>query len=985
MKNVLYLCIPYCGVSLLAGLLLLTLPASAQWRSQLYPTNWQPVDAGGSPDNEGRFLHDFSYAGYRMGEAAIPNQIGSLTDVTQPPYNVDNTGGADVTLLIQQAIDDVGQSGGGTVYLPAGTYRLTTGSRNYGLRLNRSNVLLKGAGPGQTYLFVDQQNMRQKAAILAAAFGDEVEPNIWNNYSAGNEILLSEDHLLPTKTIKLTSVAGLAVGDWIVLNTVCSNAWAAEHGLQSDWGNKLDGITYYRRIIAVNTTTNSIQIDIPTRYYLKTRDQARVFKLTVDPITEVGLSGFSIGQRQNEAVATSGYRFNDYNNPDKPAYHIHGAHLISFNMVVDGWLTNVQSYRPAVNTNDLHMPSNGIVLSQSRNVTVDNVKMSRPQITNTGGGNGYAYTHLGSDNLIVDAIADRSRHSYSAKGMWSSGNVLKDCQITNGHLEADFHMHFCHANLVENFRGEDFEADYRPFGTINHGHTSAENVFWRFNKTSQNYQVKSQQWGWGYVIGADKVWTPDPTQGDTVKDFAEGTGMGSTLEPQSLYSNQLARRLNTPPPAPNLGLADAYVQGGTNSGTAYGTTDPTNLTVKNDNSSDFTRQAYLRFPLADVPATASSVRLRLHTLNAGTDITQTNLEVRFVSDDSWSEDQITFSNKPAAAEVLDTQPGRAGTLEWDITGRALSEKSGDGFLSLQITSTSSGNQKFASFFSKETANVSLHPALIVDGPTEADVILLEDAYVRRGSNSNNTYGVSDPSKLLVKNSSNSSFSRETVVKFDVSTVATPVNSAKLRLYHSSFDQVHSQTNVSIGAYVASTDIWTEDAVTADDIAASGSVLDITSVSAGTVDSYVEWNITSLVDSRVQGDGIVSLVLKGTQNNENVVSFHSKENSNAPQLVVNGSPAARAASSDKTKVLKDEITTGEGLQIYPNPVHDQFRIQFLDIQQGAHLTIYTLQGKRLLYQTVSPKDVVDVSNLSPGLYLVNLQQNDRTVRRKLLIE
>lgn len=607
---------PILSLLIISFLFTLAHLAPAQsWRSQLYPEDWQPVDAGGSPDSQGRFLHDFSYAGYHKGEAPIPTQIGSLTDVTQAPYNADNTGSDDVTLLIQQAIDDVAAAGGGTVYLPAGTYRLTTGSRSYGLRINQSNVLLKGAGPNQTYLFIDQEEMRRKTAILLAAEGDQARQNIWNNYSDGNELLLSEDHLLPTRTIKLTSVAGLSVGDWIVINTLCNNAWAEEHGLLSDWGNKLDGITYYRKVTQIDNNASTIEIDIPTRYYLKTRDQARVYKLSVDPITEVGISDLSIGQRQNSG---SGFDSQDYRAVGTGAYQIHAAHLVAFSMVVDGWLTNVNTYRPSVNTSNYHMPSNGVVLYQSCNVTVEDTDFSYPQYEG-GGGNGYSYTHHGSDNLITNAVAASSRHSFSAKAMWCSGNVYKDCEIVDGNRMADFHMHFCHANLVENFRGEDFNADYRPYGTINHGHTSSENVFWRFDKTSENYRVKSQQWGWGYVVGADRASNPAPTQGDSIQDFVEGTGLGATLEPQSLYLDQLSKRLNsdtiTNPGGGELVCSvspsdDAYVRDGSQyNNQNYGS--DTNLPVKDAPNSSLDRQSFLRFDLSTMSGTATSAKLLL--------------------------------------------------------------------------------------------------------------------------------------------------------------------------------------------------------------------------------------------------------------------------------------------------------------------------------------------------------------------------------------
>ncbi|SFE40616.1 S-layer homology domain-containing protein [Paenibacillus catalpae] len=48
----------------------------------------------------------------------------SLFDVTAAPYEADSTGETDVSAKIQQALDDADAAGGGTVYLPAGIYRV---------------------------------------------------------------------------------------------------------------------------------------------------------------------------------------------------------------------------------------------------------------------------------------------------------------------------------------------------------------------------------------------------------------------------------------------------------------------------------------------------------------------------------------------------------------------------------------------------------------------------------------------------------------------------------------------------------------------------------------------------------------------------------------------------------------------------------------------------------------------------------------------
>ncbi len=133
--------------------------------------------------------------------------------------------------------------------------------------------------------------------------------------------------------------------------------------------------------------------------------------------------------------------------------------------------------------------------------------------------------------------------------MWTSGNVLFRCTSRDGHLASDFHMHLSPANLFDStyVDGGFLEAAYRPYGTVLHGHSTTESVFWNTWGTARcgAKVIVSRQWKWGYVIG-----TGGPvsrvergTQNNTApEDFLEGQGQGEALEPQSLYLDQLYRR-----------------------------------------------------------------------------------------------------------------------------------------------------------------------------------------------------------------------------------------------------------------------------------------------------------------------------------------------------------------------------------------------------------------------------------------------------------
>ena len=67
---------------------------------------------------------------------------------------------------IQAAIDAAEAAGGGVVYLQAGTYLLAPqNTDSYSLRISKSNVVIRGAGTGSTYLLNTEANMRSKEVI----------------------------------------------------------------------------------------------------------------------------------------------------------------------------------------------------------------------------------------------------------------------------------------------------------------------------------------------------------------------------------------------------------------------------------------------------------------------------------------------------------------------------------------------------------------------------------------------------------------------------------------------------------------------------------------------------------------------------------------------------------------------------------------------------------------------------------------------------
>ena len=533
------------------------------WESELYGPGWQATPSLSFETD--KIIQDFSYAGYRRGELPLPSQPPGLTYDAVAGYGADPTGTTDSTAAIQNAINAASAAGGGIVYLPPGVFRISPqGANSYALQISAGGVVLRVAGAEQTFLLNTKTVMRNSNIISVTGPGSAAWATVTNPVTA-----ITEDLPGPVTELPVESVAGFAVGDFIIVRADPGDAWATEH-LEDGWVGYAAGsfgrLMYLRQIMAIDAANQRITIDIPTRYTLKTRDNARIYKKTT-LITESGLEDFSIGNTQHPG--TSGWGESDYTVEGRSAYDVHASYAIRMLRVRDGWIRNVRSYQPAGNTTTTHILNNGILLTECTRVTVKNCHFQRPQYGG-GGGAGYMYRLQNSgDCLLQDSVAEFCRHGIVFSHMATSGNVIHACldkttgkqtgntgnQNTSGR-GSDYHMHFSHSNLIDTCVADDswFEARYRPFGTAPlHNLTSAHGVYWNTEgrPSSRAYVVHSQQSRYGYVIGTRGAVTTVKTDGtSTAKtnpvDHVEGVGLGDMLTPFSLFREQRRRRLGLP-------------------------------------------------------------------------------------------------------------------------------------------------------------------------------------------------------------------------------------------------------------------------------------------------------------------------------------------------------------------------------------------------------------------------------------------------------
>ena len=214
--------------------------------------------AGEHFDPRGRLM-DWSYAGYRHGEADLPSAPNAVT-VTDHGAAADDDG--DDTAGFRAAIAAV--EGGGVVFVPAGTFIISD-------KLTLTDgVVLRGAGRDETILEVP--------VSLTDVYGNPgLDGGGTSTYSFGKGFIEasggSSSHVLATVTanasrgdtaLELSSTGGLSVGQWVRLRQTDVGGGLIDrlHGDLMEGGsdNVGDRWEFHTRVSAVTATATSCML-----------------------------------------------------------------------------------------------------------------------------------------------------------------------------------------------------------------------------------------------------------------------------------------------------------------------------------------------------------------------------------------------------------------------------------------------------------------------------------------------------------------------------------------------------------------------------------------------------------------------------------------------------------------------------------------------------------------------------------------------------
>jgi pectate lyase-like protein len=503
-------------------------PPDAPWRSALYPEDWTPAFT----DGQGRFLHDFSYAGYRNGEEELPTFEKAGVFNVVDTYGADDSGATDATAAIQGAIDAAEAAGGGVVYLPTGLYRC-----DGMLTVNQPGVVLRGDGPALTKMyFTLVAGMTGKAHITFTA-----------SVSRGAHMLLAEDSENRAFSVLLTDASGLTVGDEVALGWTITDEFIEEHNMTGTWQafNGQWKPIFRRTITAINTgvTPHEVTFDVPLRYPAKLRDAASL-RIETGYLEGCGIEDLGVSTAVDWDAAWAEVR----------------VHAIKLRAVKDCWVSNVASFPSTLTgARSYHLQNGGIKVENAKQVTVADCRMELAQ-NRGGGGCGYLYeVSTGNEVLFRDCVGLKGRHNliqnwdFGTTGcVWlrctSSGsrNVLASYDPIGLPAYCEYHHSIATGCLVDQCSLADgWYGGNRNDWSSGAGLSVTQSAYWN---TSGGGRIESWQYGYGYIIGTENITVQtslfgSSSTGSAPEDYVEGKGLGSGLEPASLYEDQLQKRL----------------------------------------------------------------------------------------------------------------------------------------------------------------------------------------------------------------------------------------------------------------------------------------------------------------------------------------------------------------------------------------------------------------------------------------------------------
>lgn len=477
-----------------------------------YSALWGPGGEGWSPESR---LPDFSFAGYRRGEAAIPS----------PPatHNIRDFGAVgdgehDDSDAFLRAVVEVDE---GVVLIPKGRYRITKI-----ITIDRPNIVFRGEDRDSAVLFFPTPLNDIKPNWGATTSGRPTSNYSWSGGffwlrgSLQSSVLtdVAEPATRGARTIVVSDPSNLAVGQEIEIRLQDGAEDSLAIHLYS--GDPRTGISELKgrtraslvaRITAIDG--DRVRIDRPLRCDIRPEWQPQVRRFA-PTVTEVGLENLT---------------FEFPNRPYEGHFTELGYNAFAMNGVAHCWVRNIR-IRDA--------DSGGFVggnFNTLQNVLIESQREKDTQRHATG----HHGIHFGGDdNLCTDF--DLQTHFVHDLGVsHCAGNVYSNGRGVN--LAFDHHRRAPYENLYTNIHTGEGTEVWRCGGGRDLGaHCGARGTFWNIRADTPMPPPPDSFGPWSInVVG---LYTESPGKSARGGRWFE-TIPPADLHPQNLHEAQLKRRL----------------------------------------------------------------------------------------------------------------------------------------------------------------------------------------------------------------------------------------------------------------------------------------------------------------------------------------------------------------------------------------------------------------------------------------------------------
>jgi len=475
-------------------------------------------------DTENNYIADFSHAGYKNGEEALP-ELPVVRTIS--PVAGDNTA------HIQAALDEVAalpqdENGHrGALLLEAGRYEVSGQ-----LFIRESGVVLRGVGQGSSE---DANTIIAGVGNVPALRDLIVVANIsipdWVNAVPGTRSTVTSPFVPSgSRSLQVGAPELYRTGDNVIIKQPSTNAWLASIGFGATAGDApwavgdLD-IFYNRYITDVNIPEGKITLDAPIFDHLE-RSLAQSELFILDRPTqrrEIGVENLRID------IVTAG-----------PLDEAHARNAIFMAGVEDCWIKDVTA---------LHFSYALVDMQVASRITVTGCSALEPHSLITGARRYNFNVSSKTNNVLFSACyATDGRHSFVSNGTSSASGIVwtnctsdRDLSASEGHRRWSQGLLFDKIDFRESNTGNLIGLYNRgDFGT-GHGWSSVNSVAWNVSTPSnRNVVVQKPPARQNYAIGCRSNVSgngpfPQPT------GYTELTNQ--TLAVPSLHAEQLSQRM----------------------------------------------------------------------------------------------------------------------------------------------------------------------------------------------------------------------------------------------------------------------------------------------------------------------------------------------------------------------------------------------------------------------------------------------------------